>query len=276
MTCPILDLWPQGPPESGLTYTGPEGVIDRTSDDQRLDRAFSNVSQPTLSVHMPTPERANGAAVVVFAGGGYQHLAIDKEGYDVARWLNLIGVTAIVVQYRTAPTGAAADVREKVVPAALADGQRAMRLVRHHAAEWGVDPERVGTLGFSAGSHLLLNLALNADDGQPDATDPVERQSCVPNFSIPVYPGVPQDLSGLGPDTGPMFIVNGSQDTLTRPEGAIRLYQALLEAGVPVEMHLFGLGVHGFGLGISGGTARRWPDLCEEWMRDLGILASPP
>ena len=272
MSVPVLDLWDPGPPDNGLTYSGPEVVTDRRGDDQRLNRAYSNVSQPTLTVLSPAPERANGAAAVVFPGGGYQNVVIDKEGYDVARWLNRIGVTAIVVKYRTAPAGAAADVREKVVLAALADGQRAMRLARHHATEWGIDPERIGTIGFSAGGRLLLNLALNAAQGDPEAADPVERQSCTPAFSMPIYPGVPQDLSGLGPDTGPMYVVNGSRDGTTPPQGALRLVQALLEAGVPVEMHLFALGVHGFGLGISGGTARRWPDLCEEWMRDLGFI----
>jgi acetyl esterase/lipase len=132
----------------------------------------------------------------------------------------------------------------------------------------------VGTIGFSAGGHLILRLAAQADGGQPDAADPVERQSCVPSFTIPVYPGVPPDLSGLSPDAGPMFIANGSRDTLTPPHGAVRLCQALLEAGVPVELHLFGQAEHGFGMGIAGGSARRWPDLCEEWMRDQGFLSS--
>jgi acetyl esterase/lipase len=273
MSVLVLDLWDRRPPDGGISYSGPEVVQDQTGEDQRLSRAVFNVSQPTLTVHMPAPERANGAAVVVFPGGGYQVLMVDYEGHDVARWLNLIGVTAIVVKYRTAPRPTQPNVRDKVRLAALADAQRAMRLVRQHAVEWGVDPQRVGTIGFSAGGRLILDLALHADGGQRDAADPVERQSCVPCFTVPVYPGVPQDLSGLGADTGPIFVVNGSRDTTTRPQGAIRLCQALLEAGVPVELHLFEQAAHGFGLGLSGGTARRWPDLCEEWMRDMGFLA---
>jgi acetyl esterase/lipase len=275
MSSLVLDLWDQGPPSGGVQYSAPEVFADQTGDDQRLSRAYFNVSQPTLTVHKPAPERANGAAVVVFPGGGYQAIMADYEGHDVARWLNLIGVTATVVKYRTAPRPAQENVRDKVRLAALADAKRAMRLVCHHAAEWGIDPKRVGTLGFSAGGRLILDLALNANGGQPDAADPVERQSCVPRFTIPVYPDVPQDLSGLGPNMGPMFIVHGSRDTLVPPQGSLRLCQALLETGVPVELHLFGQGEHGFGLGITGGTARRWPDLCEEWMRDLGVLVSP-
>ena len=273
MSFPVLNLWDQGPPDDLVQYSAPEVFADQTGDDQRLNRLYSNVSQPTLTVHRAPPGRANGAAVVVFPGGGYRDVWVDKEGHDVARWLNLFGVTAIVIKYRTMPTGAEKNMRDTILQATLADAKRAMRLVRHHAPEWGIDPERVGTIGFSAGGHLILHLAAKADGGQPDAADPVERQSCVPTFTIPVYPGMP-DLSDLGPDTGPMFIVHGSQDTLVPPQGSLRLYQALLEAGVPVEMHLFGQGAHGFGLGITGGTARRWPDLCEEWMRDLGFLAS--
>jgi acetyl esterase/lipase len=257
-----------------MHYKAPEVFADQTGDDQRLNRLYSNVSRPTLTVHRPVPGQANGAAVVVFPGGGYRDVWIDKEGHDVARWLNMFGVTAIVVKYRTAPTDAQENVREAVLQATLADAKRAMRLVRHHAREWGIDPDRVGAIGFSAGGHLILRLAACADGGQADAADPVERQSSAPSFTIPVYPGVPPDLSGLGPNVGPMFIVNGSRDTLTPPQGAVRLCQALLEAGVPVELHLFGQGEHGFGLGIAGGSARRWPDLCEEWMRDLGFLSN--
>jgi acetyl esterase/lipase len=274
MGLPVLDLWEQGPPDGGLQYSAPERFADETGDDQRLNRVYSNVSQPTLTLHRAAQARATGTAVLVFPGGGYRDVWIDKEGHDVARWLNMLGVTAIVVKYRTVPAQPEAQIRDAVLEATLADAQRAMRLVRHHAKEWGIDPDRVGAIGFSAGGHLILRLAAHADGGQPDAADPVERQSSVPAFTIPIYPAVPPDLSDLGPDTGPMFIVNGSQDTLTPPQGAVRLCQALLEAGAPVELHLFRQGEHGFGLGITGGSPRRWPDLCEEWMRELGYLAS--
>ena len=274
MSALVLDLWDQGPLDSSVQYTDAEVLADQTGDDQRLNRVYSNVSQPTITVHRAAEERATGAAVVVFPGGGYRDVWIDKEGHDVARWLNLFGVTAIVVKYRTAPIPAQEDVRDKVLLDTLADAKRAMRLVRHHAREWGIDPDRVGTIGFSAGGHLILRLVAQADGGKPDAADPAERWSSRPDFSVLIYPAVPPDLSGLGPDAGPMFIVNGSQDTLTKPQGALRLCLALLEAGVPAELHLFRQGEHGFGLGITGGSVRRWMDLCEEWMRELGYLAS--
>jgi acetyl esterase/lipase len=145
-------------------------------------------------------------------------------------------------------------------------------LVRYHAPEWGIDPNRIGTIGFSAGGHLILRLAMYADEGNPDAADPVEEERSDPDFSILIYPAVPPDLSDLRPDVGPMFIVNGSQDTLTLPQGALRLCSTLIETGIPAELHLFRPGEHGFGLGITGGPVRRWMGLCEDWMRELGYV----
>jgi acetyl esterase/lipase len=272
MTSIVLDLWDQHPPDNLVQYSGPEIFEDQTGDNQRLNRVYSNVSQPTLTVHPAPEERATGAAVVVFPGGGYLDVWIDKEGHDVARWLNLFGITAVVVKYRTAPTNPQEDMSEGVLKTALIDAQRAMRLVRSHAREWNIDPDRLGVIGFSAGGHLILNLVLHGSAGNPNAEDPVERCDSQPVFSILIYPGIPQDISDLNPDTGPMFIVNGGQDTLTKPQGAIRLTAALVEAGVPTEMHLFREGEHGFGLGITGGTVRSWMGLCESWMRELGYL----
>jgi acetyl esterase/lipase len=278
MCAMVFDLWDQGPPDGRVhgqvDRGGAEVFADQTGGDQRLNRVYSNVSQPTLTVHKAAKARATGAAVVVFPGGGYRDVWIDKEGHDIARWLNLFGVTAIVVKYRTAPIPAQENVRDKVLADSLADAKRAMRWVRHRSGEWGIDPDRVGTIGFSAGGHLILRLVGQADSGKPDAADPVERWRSRPDYSILVYPAVPPDLSGLGPDAGPMYIVNGGQDTLTKPQGSIRLTQALLETGVPVELHLFRQGEHGFGLGITGGAVRHWTDLCEAWMRELGYLAT--
>ena len=151
--------------------------------------------------------------------------------------------------------------------------ERAMRLVRHRAGEWNIDPQRIGAIGFSAGSHLIIRLVEQADAGNPDAADPVERSSSRPDFSILLYPGVPPDLTGLRAGIAPVFIANASDDPLTPPQGAVRLYQRLLEIGVSAEMHMFREGSHGFGLGLPGGSVRNWMRLCEDWMRDLGYLA---
>ena len=236
----VLDLWDQGPVEGLVQYSSAEVLNDQTGDDQRLNRVYSNVSHPTITVHKAPKEHATGAAVVVFPGGAYRDVWIDKEGHDIARWLNLFGVTAIVVKYRTAPIPASEDVRDKVLVDSLADAKRAMRVVRHHAHEWGIDPNRIGTIGFSAGGHLILRLAAQADGGSPDAADPVERLSSRPDFSILIYPAVPPDISDLGADVGPMFVVNGGQDELPPAQGAMR----------------------------------QWMDLCETWMCELGYLVS--
>jgi acetyl esterase/lipase len=279
-SCLALALWPQAPPDGLLQHDRPEELADTTGADQRLNRIYSRVSKPTLTLFPAPAKRTTGTAVVVFPGGAYRELWIDKEGYDIARWLNLLGVTAIVSKYRTGPASlafaSAGDLWSQVTAASLADARRTMRLVRYHSAEWEIDPGRVGTIGFSAGGHLILRLAALADPGRPDAEDPVERCSSRPDFSIPAYPAVPDELSNLPADTGPVFIVNASDDPLTQPQGAVRLYQALHERRIPAELHIFREGGHGFGLGIQGGSVRNWMHLCEEWMRDLGYLAGHP
>ena len=273
----MMNLWTAGPPDGLLQHDRPEGLTDSTGDDQRLNRVYSGVSRPTYTVHPAPAKRATGAAVVVFPGGGYRDIWIDKEGYDIARWLNQMGITAAVVKYRTAwvsaVDGLPADLAPQVMAASLADAKRAMRLVRHRAGEWAVDPQRIGAIGFSAGSHLIIRLVEQADAGNPDAADPVERLSSRPDFSILLYPGVPPELIGLQAGIGPVFIANASDDTLTPPQGATRLYQRLLEIGVSAELHMFREGGHGFGLGLPGGGVRHWMHLCEEWMRDLEYLA---
>ena len=267
-----LDLWPTAPPDGITLNDREEELEDRTGDDQRLNRVYSYVNIPTLTVHRAAKERANGAAVVVFPGGRYRNVWIDKEGHDIARWLNTFGVTGIVVKYRTRPQPTPDDVWPSVMAATLADAKRAVRLTRHHAAEWGVDSERIGIMGFSAGGHLAVELALNVDAGQQDAEDPVERSSSRPNFAGLIYPGVPDSLSAISTESAPMFIVNAGDDPKTKPQGGVRLYSTLLEKGVPAELHVFRSGGHGFGLGLRGGSIRNWMTLFEEWMRDLNFL----
>ncbi len=273
----IMNLWTPGPPDGLLQHNRPEELTDSTGDDQRRNRCYSGVSQPTYTVHPAPAKRATGAAVVIFPGGGYRDIWIDKEGYDIARWLNQFGVTVAVVKYRTAwvsaVDGMPGDLWEQVMAASLADAKRAMRLMRHRAGEWNIDPHRIGAIGFSAGGHLILRLVEQADTGHPGAADPVEQSSSRPDFSILLYPGVPEDLTALPAGMGPVFIANASDDALTPPQGAVRLYQRLSEIGVPAELHMFREGSHGFGLGVPGGSVRNWMHLCEEWMHDLGYLA---
>ena len=250
--------------------------------------------KPSLTIYLPEKDKATGAAVVICPGGGYGHLAVDHEGHQIAQWLNSLGVAGFIVKYRHRNSGAGYG-----HPAPLLDAQRAVRMVRSRAAEWGVDPGRIGILGFSAGGHLASTAGTHFDNGDPNAKDPIDRASCRPDFMVLVYPvislgesfthgGSRQNLLGKEPDpnlveylsndkqvtpqTPPTFLVHTYEDTAVPAENSIYFYLALRRAKVPAEMHLYQKGQHGFGLGKQVGPASSWPIRCAEWMRGLGIL----
>jgi acetyl esterase/lipase len=247
--------------------------------------------KPALTVYLPAAERSSGAAVVVCPGGGYGFLAADHEGVQVARWLNSAGVAAFVLQYRIAP-------RYKH-PAPLQDAQRAIRTVRSRAAEWSVDPKRIGILGFSAGGHLASTAGTHFDAGDPKAEDPVDRVSCRPDFMVLVYPvisfttphahvGSRNNLLGKDADaklveslsnekqvtdqTPPTFLVHTNEDKGVPPENSVLFYLALRKAGVPAEMHIYEKGQHGLGLGPNDPAFSTWPQHCITWLRGQHIL----
>ncbi len=257
---------------------------------------------PEITVYLPPKETASGAAIVICPGGGYGHLAMDHEGHQVARWLNSIGVAGVILKYRIAP--------RYQHPAPIQDAQRAIRTVRAKAGEWGIDPHRVGILGFSAGGHLASTAGTHFDDGDSSATDPIDRQGCRPDVMILGYPvvamateyahgGSKRNLLGENPpqelveslsnerqvtaQTPPTFIVQTNEDKAVPAENAILLVLALRKAGVPVEFHLFEKGPHGLGLGAGlpdRGIAPdkafgAWPILCETWLRGRGFLETP-
>jgi acetyl esterase/lipase len=233
---------------------------------------------------------------VIFPGGGYQHLATDHEGMQVARWLNAAGVTAFVVQYRLGP--------RYHHPAMLHDAQRAVRLVRARADEWGIDSRRIGVVGFSAGGHMASTAGTHFDAGDPAAPDLVERASSRPDFMVLLYPvitmaepfahrGSRRNLLGERPTadlvrsmsnetrvsraTPPTFIVTSTDDRTVPVENSLRFYEALKADSVPVELHVFETGRHGFGLAAVDPVLSVWPRLCEAWMRRRGLLdAGPP
>jgi len=240
----------------------------------------------------PAPkDKANGAAVVICPGGGYAHLAADHEGEEVARWLNTLGVTGIVLKYRLGP--------RYQYPTHLNDAQRAVRLVRANAKEWNIDPKRVGILGFSAGGHLASNVITQFDEGMPDAKDPVERQSCRPDFAVLVYPVIRLEgpfshggsrinllgksakaelIDSLNTDkrvtakTPPTFLVHTSEDKGVPAGNSTLFFMALAEHKVPAELHVYEKGGHGLGLGPATLPFSSWPRRCEAWMAQRGIL----
>jgi len=248
------------------------------------------VDRPKLTVYR-APARTAGAAMVVCPGGSYMSLASDHEGRHVAQWLNTLGVTAFVLQYRLGP--------RYRHPAPLHDAQRTIRLVRAKATEWAVDPNRVGILGFSAGGHLAATAATRFDDGRRDARDAVERFGSRPDLAVLVYPVITlttpavhskslgnllgddadsklrESLSNelqVTPQTPPTFLVHTDEDATVPPENSILFYEALRRAKIPAEVHVFAKGSHGLGLGAKGTAFAAWPDLCAAWMRETGFL----
>jgi acetyl esterase/lipase len=230
--------------------------------------------RPRLYVFAPEAGKANGTAVIVCPGGGYGGRAMEHEGVQVARWLNSLGVTAFLLAYRVGGAGYTPD-------DAFTDAQRAVRLLRRRATEFGVDPRRIGMIGFSAGGHLISRLGLYHDAGAAQASDPIERESSRPDFLLLCYTPTatgpwPED-STLPPakvnaTTPPTFIFHTTED-IVEPDGVIEWYRALRAAGVETELHMFGgYGPHGSGLSTGDPATGRWPELAAAWMRRNGFL----
>lgn len=273
---PML-LWPQGAPgekgnlgeEKDLTKPG-DGLVAG----QSVIR-LGNVSQPTITVSRPSHATDTGAAVVVCPGGAYHILAMDLEGTEVVQWLNSIGVTGVLLKYRV-PARPARPRYE----APLQDAQRALGLVRQHAAQWGLDPKRIGVMGFSAGAHLAATLSNNYDQRSYPPLDAADQTSCRPDFVMLVYPAyltVEKEGDKLAPElnvtacTPPTLLVQAEDDPV-RVENSLFYYLALKQAKVPAEMHLYAKGGHGYGLRPSAQTITTWPARAERWLRSLGVL----
>jgi len=207
------------------TERGKNGVVDR---------GVTFVSTPDMTVYLPLKEKNTGVGIILCPGGGYEHLAIDKEGHDVAKWLNSIGIAGFVLKYRLPRSKGMSYTME----APLQDAQRALRMVRTRAEEWHLDASRIGMMGFSAGGDLVARAGMSWDKGQSAATDPVERASCRPDFLVLAYPAMPKELH-VTADTPPAFLVQASNDPTVSPENSIRFYEALLQAKVPAELHIY-------------------------------------
>jgi acetyl esterase/lipase len=278
----IVPLWKNGPPES-VTTPAPEHDITSIKDPLIAGRKIiklTDVGEPTLAVYKPDPARNSGAAVLVFPGGGYQILAYDLEGTEVCTWLNSIRITCVLVKYRVPYGGHYPERFED-----LEDAQQAMRLTRIHAVEWGIDPRRIGVLGFSAGGHLVAVLSIHYDfvskaaavkeHGGLDASI-----SARPDFAFIIYPGYLvhwPDKTTIAPEavptgsTPPTFILQAEDDPV-HVENASVYFQALKEAGVPAEVHLFAAGGHGYGLRPTSLPITHWPALAETWLHTIQML----
>jgi acetyl esterase/lipase len=267
----VLDLWPGKPP--GEVPAGEEKFSGRPG-----GRNLTNVSRPTLSVYRPAKDKDTGAAVVIAPGGGYNVLAWDHEGEAVAAWLNSLGVTAALLKYRVPQARGAS--RDAASFGPLQDAQRAIGLVRGHAKEWGIDPKRVGMLGFSAGGHLTALAATNFEKRGYEAVDGADKESCRPDFAVLIYPGGVVGRGGeitpgvrVSKETPPSFFAHANNDPVT-PENSVKMYLALKRAGVPAELHVYAAGGHGFGMRPGKLPVNSWTKRCEEWLRAQKIL--PP
>ena len=255
---------------------------DTTPEDPKIkpeDRIIrlGNVTRPTITIYRPAKEKDTGATVVVCPGGGYYILAMDLEGTEICRWLNSLGVTAISLKYRVP----ARNGRERYA-AALQDAQRAVGIVRHRAREWGIDPKRIGVLGFSAGGHLCAALSANSDRRTYPIADDADRESCRPDFTLLIYPAyLNQDKNpslvapevSVTANTPPTFLLQTEDDDLVT--GTLGYSMALKRAGVPLEMHIFSRGGHGYGLRPSANPVSDWPRLAGIWMKSSGFLNKP-
>jgi acetyl esterase/lipase len=261
----VLLLWPNGAPGT---------------------RSQGDADKPSLTLYPAPADKATGMAIVVCPGGGYGGLAMGHEGHDVARWLNSIGVSAFILKYRHAP--------QYQHPAPLQDAQRALRTVRARAAEWKINPKRIGIWGFSAGGHLASTAGTHFDDGKADAADPIERAGCRPDFLILAYPVITlkppyahmgsrnnllgknadpklvEELSNderVTPQTPPTFLMHTNADTGVVAENSVRFYLALRKNKVSAELHIFEKGPHGVGLAPQDRVLSIWPQLLASWLK---------
>jgi acetyl esterase/lipase len=274
----VIELWPKEVPGEKEPI-GEERDTTKPGDNLVAGKPgirLGNVSKPSLTLTRPPKEKDTGAAVVIFPGGAYHILAMDLEGTEVAEWLNSIGVSAAVVKYRV-PRRAG---REKHA-APLQDAQRALGLVRANAKEWGIDPNRIGVLGFSAGGHLAAALCSSAEQRTYEPVDDADKVSCRPDFSFLIYPGyltVKEEGDKISPDTQvttntpPTFLLM-SQDDGVRVENVLFYYLALKQAKVPSELHVYPTGGHGYGLRRNEKHfVTTWPDRAADWMRSRKLL----
>lgn len=268
-----LDVWPGAAPHEQGDIGKEELLPPRGT--KPVDR-LANVSKPTIAFYPAPSETNTGACVVICPGGGYSILAFDLEGTEVADWLNSIGVNAVVLKYRVPRR----KDREKHA-APLEDAQRAMSLVRAHAGEWKIDPQRIGILGFSAGGHLAATTSTNFDRRSYDSLDAADKESCRPDFTVLVYPAyltAGKDAeSGLAAEirvsekTPPTFFAHATDDGVSS-ENSVAMYLALRKAKVPAELHIYTSGGHGFGLRPTEHACSTWPAACEQWMAAHGWL----
>jgi acetyl esterase/lipase len=274
----VIELWPAaaaGTNHEIAAETDTTSPKDRLVGGKQVIR-LGNVTKPTLTVFRPPPEKDCGTAVLVCPGGGYNILAMDLEGTEVCDWLNSIGITGALLKYRVPKAKG-----EQRSPAAFEDAQRAMSLLRHRAVDFGIDPKRIGIMGFSAGGHLAAAVSTAREQHKYPQVDAADTASSRPDFCLLIYPAyltvkeandkIAPELT-LSSNTPPTFIAMAQDDPI-RVQTALFYAVGLRQAGVPFELHIYPTGGHGYGLRRSDDVVTTWPDRAGDWMRSRGLLA---
>ena len=241
-------------------------------------RLVTNVTKPTLTVYRPAPDRDTGTAVLICPGGGYWDLYWQLEGEEVAAWLNSLGVTGVILKYRVPRRPD--EVKTEPARRPLQDAQRAVSLVRSKADDWGIRPQQIGMVGFSAGGHLALATATSFHRRSYAPIDEVDKIPCRPDFAIGVYSGYlkAKDSDRIAPglsipaDTPPIFLAHGGADIISPPEHSVLMYLALKRAGIPAELHVYATAAHDFGVRPIDHPCSNWTQACAAWLRHQGFL----
>jgi acetyl esterase/lipase len=276
----VVDLWP-GKTPGDVGINKPESSRIHPSPIVGPTKLITNVSKPTLTVYLPEKEKNAGTAMVICPGGGYWDLYWELEGEEVAAWLNSLGMTGIILKYRVPRRQG--DVRGEPPLGPLLDAQRAVSIVRSRAAEWGIDPKRIGMVGFSAGGHLAFATATNSEKRMYEPIDAIDEVSCRPDFAILCYPGYlkAKDKDEIWPglripaNTPPILLAHASDDNEklggSNAENSAIMYLALKRAGITTELHIYATGDHDFGVRQNDKLPSSWTKLCVNWLQSQGL-----
>lgn len=281
----VVDLWP-GKVPGDVGINGQESSRIHPSPLVGPTKLITNVTKPTLTIYQPARDKNTGTAMLICPGGGYWDLFWELEGEEVAAWLNSVGMTGIILKYRVPRRPG--DVRGEPASGPLLDAQRAVSLARSRAAEWGIDPKRIGIVGFSAGGHLALATATSFEKRRYERIDAIDEVSSRPDFAVLCYSGYlkAKDKDEIRPgldipaNTPPILLAHANDDSEkvggSNAENSAFMYIALKRAGIPVELHIFANGNHDFGVRQNDKLPSSWPQLCINWLRSLGLLEPDP
>jgi acetyl esterase/lipase len=282
----VVAVWPGTPPEEPGTI-GEERVRPSPESTRKYvevtesTRLVTNVTKPTLTIYRPLQEKDTGTAILICPGGGYWDLYWQLEGEEVAAWLNSIGVTGIILKYRVPRRPD--EIKGEPARRPLQDAQRAVSLVRSRAKDWGIRPQGIGMVGFSAGGHLAIATATSFEQRTYAPVDDVDKVSCRPDFAIAAYSGYlkAKDKDELAPalrvpaGTPPVFLVHGGADIISPPEHSVMMYLALRKAGIPAELHIYATATHDFAVRPVDHPCSTWTQACANWLRHQGFLTPP-